>query len=323
MKLQLTFLLAALASAFAAEETPEQLRAKLLRTRSLQGGGDGDGDGAQPTPSGGGDGDGDGAPSPSGGGDGDGDGSTGGGDGDGTGPGGDGSDICFSAFDTVEAQGKGMISMDSLEIGDYVRSGKDFSQVFSFAHLDLDAEANFLQIHTEGSVAPLEITDKHMLFRNDKAVSAKEVSVGDMLGDNKVTKITSVKRTGLYAPITYDGSIVVNGIKSSCYVQFLDHVPADQHQFLEHMFFSLQRVACSVNFGWCEAETYTDGLSDYSRWAINAYSYSNQFSAPVQWLLTAISALVFPTWYLAEQLYLSPILLAVGFLLYKSSKKSA
>jgi len=323
MKLQLTFLLAALASAFAAEETPEQLRAKLLRTRSLQGGGDGDGDGAQPTPSGGGDGDGDGAPSPSGGGDGDGDGSTGGGDGDGTGPGGDGSDICFSAFDTVEAQGKGMISMDSLEIGDYVRSGKDFSQVFSFAHLDLDAEANFLQIHTEGSVAPLEITDKHMLFRNDKAVSAKEVSVGDMLGDNKVTKITSVKRTGLYAPITYDGSIVVNGIKSSCYVQFLDHVPADQHQFLEHMFFSLQRVACSVNFGWCEAETYTDGLSDYSSWAIKIYSYCNQFSAPVQWLLTVICGLILPTWYFAEQLYLSPVLLAVGFLLYKSTKKSA
>merc|ERR1711862_1003727 len=126
---------------------------------------------------------------------------------------------------------------------------------------ELDTEANFLQIHTEGSVAPLEITDKHMLFRNDKAVSAEEVSVGDMLGDNKVTKITSVKRTGLYAPITYDGSIVVNGIKSSCYVQFLDHVPADQHQVLEHMFFSLQRVACSVNFGWCEAETYTNGYS--------------------------------------------------------------
>ena len=290
MKLQLTFLLAALACAFAAEETPEELRAKLLRTRNLQSD----------------------------------DSNTPGGDGDSE-NGGDGNDFppCFSAFDTVEAQGKGMISMDSLEIGDYVRSGKDFSQVFSFAHLDLDAEANFLQIHTEGSVAPLEITDNHMLFRNDKAVSAKEVSVGDMLGDNKVTKITSVKRTGLYAPITYDGSIVVNGIKSSCYVQFLDHVPADQHQVLEHMFFSLQRVACSVNFGWCEAETYTDGLSDYSRWAINAYTYSNQFSAPVQWLLTAISGLVFPTWYLAEQLYLSPILLAVGFLLYKSTKKSA
>merc|ERR1712157_115001 len=149
---------------------------------------------------------------------------------------------CFSAFDSVEVQGKGMISMDSLEIGDYVRSGKDFSQVFSFAHLDLDAEANFLQIHTEGSVAPLEITDNHMLFRNDKAVSAKDVSVGDMLGDNKVTKITSVKRTGLYAPITYDGSIVVNGIKSSCYVQMMDLAPVDQNQFLEHMFFSLQRV---------------------------------------------------------------------------------
>ena len=78
----------------------------------------------------------------------------GGGDGDQEG-GGDGNDFppCFSAFDTVEAQGKGMISMDSLEIGDYVRAGKDFSRVFSFAHLDLDAEGNFLQIHTKGPVA--------------------------------------------------------------------------------------------------------------------------------------------------------------------------
>merc|ERR1712157_382068 len=181
--------------------------------------------------------------------------------------------------------------MDSLEIGDYVRSGKDFSRVFSFGHFEPEAEAIFLQIHTEGSAAPLEITDKHMVFRNDKAVRAEEVLVGDMLGDNKITKITSAKRTGLYAPITYDGSIVVNGIKSSCYVQFLDHVPADQHQFV-HMFFSLQRVACSVNFGWCEAETYTDGLSDYSSWAIKTYMYCNQFSAPVQWLLTAICGLI-------------------------------
>ena len=63
----------------------------------------------------------------------------------------------------------------------------------------------------------------------------------------------------------------------------LDHVPADQHQFV-HMFFSLQRAACSVNFGWCESETYTDGLSDYSSWAIKTYMYCNNFSAPVQWL---------------------------------------
>jgi len=319
MKLQLTFLLAALASAFAAEETPEQLRAKSLRTRSLQGD-DGDG-GAQPTPSGGGDGDGDGA---AGGGDGDGDGAAGGGDGDGDGAG-DGAAGCFSALNSVEVQGKGMISIDSLEIGDYVRSGKDFSRVFSFGHLERDVEYDFLQIHTEGSPAPLELTKNHMVFSNDKAVRAEKVSVGDMLGDHKVTDIISTKSTGLYAPITYDGSIVVNGIKSSCYVEMLDHVPADQHQFV-HMFFSLQRAACSVNFGWCEAETYTDGLSDYSSWAIKTYMYCNQFSAPVQWLLTAICGLILPTWYSAEQLFVSPILslMAVGFLIYKrQTKKSA
>ena len=105
----------------------------------------------------------------------------------------------------------------------------------------------------------------------------------------------------------------------------LDHVPADQHQFV-HMFFSLQRAACSIDFALCEAETYTDGLSDYSSWAIKTYMYCNQFSAPVQWLLTAICGLILPTWYSAEQLFVSPILslMAVGFLIYKrQTKKSA
>jgi len=339
MKLDLILLLATFASAFAAEEfvakkTPEQLRASLRRRlddsasdggTGEDGGEDGSSDDAAE----------DGGTGEDGGEDGSSDDAAAGGDngedGADEGSGGDNSEDddggagCFSVFNSVEVQGKGMISMDSLEIGDYVRSGKDFSRVFSFGHLERDVEYDFLQIHTEGSAAPLELTKNHMVFSNDKPVRAEQVSVGDMLGDNKVTDIISTKSTGLYAPITYDGSIVVNGIKSSCYVEMLDHVPADQHQFV-HMFFSLQRAACSVNFGWCESETYTDGLSDYSSWAIKTYMYCNNFSAPVQWLLTAICALILPTWYSAEQFFVSPILslMAVGFLIYKSkTKKSA
>jgi len=217
-----------------------------------------------------------------------------------------------------------MISMDALEIGDYVRSGKEgeYSRVFSFAHLDRDLEADFLQIHTEGSAAPLEITNKHMLFVSNKAVVAENVMVGDMLGDKKVTEITSTKRTGVYAPVTYAGSIVVEGVKSSSYAALLDNAPVNQHHMI-HMFFSLQRAACSVNFSWCEQETYTNGYSNYSNWAIQLFGYFNTFSAPVQWLVTAFSGVIFALWCTVEQFVVSPILamISIGFLVYKSQTK--
>merc|ERR1712232_387968 len=160
------------------------------------------------------------------------------------------------------------------------------------------------------------------VFVSNKAVPAEQVSVGDMLGSKKVTEITSTKRTGLYAPITYAGSIVVNEIKSSCYMELMDYVPVNQHD-MTHMFFSLQRAACSVNFSWCEEEGYTDGYSNYAGWAIKLSWYSNTFSAPIQWLMAAFWGVVFTTWCTVEQFVVSPILAltALGFFVYKSQTK--
>ena len=65
---------------------------------------------------------------------------------------------CFSTANSVEVEGKGLIAMDALKIGDYARAGKDeFSRVYSFIHRDRDAEAEFLQIHAEGLKTPLEV----------------------------------------------------------------------------------------------------------------------------------------------------------------------
>jgi Hint module len=301
MKLQLTCLFVVLASAFAADatpeaktpaadatpeaKTPEQLR-QGLKKRGLQSGDGGDAGGD----------------------------TEGGGSGSG----------CFSAVNTVTVQGKGSVSMDALQIGDYVLSGKhgEFSRVYSFAHLDRDVEYDFVQIHTEGAKAPLELTFNHMVFVDNKAVPAEAIQVGDVLGDKKVVDITSVKRAGVFAPITVSGEIVVNDIRASCYVAIMDHVLLSQHH-LTHMFFSFQRAACSVNFALCENETYNNGFSNWSSWAIQMYIKANTYSAPVQHVLTAICAIVLPTWYTAEQFVVSPFLAiaAVGYLVYKSNTK--
>lgn len=287
MKLQLTLLVTAIASAFAAEEpvaaTPEQLR-KGLKKRGLQSS----------------------------------DGSDSGGD-DGGGSG------CFSALNSVDVQGKGTISMDSLQIGDYVHDGKDYSRVFGFAHLDRDVEYDFVQIHTEGSKTPLELTYNHMVFLANKAVPAADVTVGDMLGESKVTEIKNVKSTGLYAPITYSGAIAVNGIKASSYVALMDNCPLDQHA-MTHMFFGVQRAICTVNFSFCEGETYSaEGFSNTFNWAIQTYMTVGSWGVAGQWAMSALCAIVLPMFAMVEQFVVAPLvsLVLVAYLVAKSKKTSA
>jgi len=245
--------------------------------------------------------------------------------GDGT-EGGDGSAAastspCFSRFNDVEVQGQGMTSMDSIKVGDYVRSGTDFSRVFSLAHLDHEFEADFLQIYADGLQKPLEITGMHMLFSSGKAVRADEVSVGDMLGESKVSEIKSVKRTGVYAPITESGDIVVNGILASSYFAFLDQVPFNQH-VMSHFFFAPHRMMCSFDFKMCENEGHTNGYTNWAAWAIQLMEKANEFVAPVQVFL-AVSALPFiSAAYGFEQMLIAPFttLAVIAFMLYKKNQ---
>jgi len=212
--------------------------------------------------------------------------------------------------------------MDAIKVGDFVRtSDDDFSRVFSLAHLDHNFEADFLQIYSEGLEKPLEITAMHMLFSSGKAVRADEVTVGDMLGQSKVLEIKSVKRTGVYAPITESGDIVVSGIRASSYFAFLDRVPFNQH-VMSHFFFAPHRMMCSFDFKMCENEGHTNGYTNWAYWAIQIMEKANEFVAPVQCFL-AVSALPFMSAaYGFEQMILAPFttLAIVGYMLYKKNQ---
>jgi len=248
-----------------------------------------------------------------------------GGDGGAGGDGNTASPACFSAFNNVEVQGKGFVSMDSVKVGDHVRaSNNDFSRVFSLARLDHDLETDFLQIYAEGLPKPLEITAKHMVFSSDKAVRADEVSVGDMLDSNKVTEIKSVKRTGVYAPVTESGEIVVNGVRASSYTSLMEKIPFNQHKLI-HFFFGPHRLMCSYDFGLCENEEHTDGYTNYAHWAIKIVEMSNEFIAPVQLFLASLALPVLSAAYGFEQMVLSPLttLAVVTFILYKRSQKTS
>ncbi|CAB9499420.1 Desert hedgehog protein [Seminavis robusta] len=165
----------------------------------------------------------------------------------------DGSGVCFSGIDTVEVESRGRIPMKDLKVGDLVRSGpskSDWEPIYGFGHLHPTKSAAYLQIHTEGNRTPLELTGNHLIYSvvqstlESKLIPAAQLKPGDFVevveviseGDNEavhdvhlhsvtVTKITKVKRRGLYMPLTPSGRILVNGVVSSCYVSLNAELP--------------------------------------------------------------------------------------------------
>jgi hypothetical protein len=102
----------------------------------------------------------------------------------------------------------------------------------------------YLQVHAIGLDAPLEISTEHMIYIKSKKgkpdlVSADDLKVGDVLvsdlsqvttsDDFTIYSIVSVRRTGIYAPLTFAGNIVVNGVVASNYVTLtgLPNVPME------------------------------------------------------------------------------------------------
>jgi hypothetical protein len=201
---------------------------------------------------------------------------------------------CFSGSNLVHVQDKGAIPMGELQLGDFVNTGTDgtFSRVYSFAHKDHDAEVEYLQMYTDVSSTPMEISADHFLYvgsmdekRTVMLMRAKDVKVGDWFGDKQVVSIQPIHRRGLYAPVTESGDIMVSGVVASCYASFLEIDPSAQ-AWAMHSILSLLRSACAMDFSICAHETYTeDGFStNYSDVIQNAQILTN-LGTPMQWFL--------------------------------------
>lgn len=131
--------------------------------------------------------------------------------------------------------------MSELKVGDQVlvidSKGGGFSAyfdtVYNFMHLERNKAANYMHIYHSGSSQPIAISDNHLIYRaNDgEAVPASMIKPGDQLffanvNTNQIQLVTvvhmvnNVAMTGVYAPLTFSGNIVVNQVLSSCYAQY-------------------------------------------------------------------------------------------------------
>jgi len=105
---------------------------------------------------------------------------------------------------------------------------KEFQPVYGFGHRDKNTESTFYQIFTESSDEPLELSGDHLIFRHGHSipVPATMIQTGDMVqrggspAPSMVTNVKTLVRSGIYAPFTESGTLVVNGVVASTFVTF-------------------------------------------------------------------------------------------------------
>jgi hypothetical protein len=219
----------------------------------------------------------------------------------------------------VEVEGKGLVSIASLQIGDKVRAGNGrFSRIYSFAHNDPVIEIDYLRIFSQGQTIPFEVSREHLVYMTglNTIVRASQVQVGDKILDDThiVERIQLVKRRGAYAPMTESGSIVVSGIRASSYVGLLDQVTPRIHHMVLHAASSTRRIVCSFHFAMCQQETYIHGIADWITpfiWIVQVLDKVNGWFQMMSILIIILP--VTACLYLLEQIlqHCSPCLLLV------------
>lgn len=146
---------------------------------------------------------------------------------------------CFPPMATVYTEHGGTMNMAGLQLGDKVLSLKangklGYSEVVSFLDRDENRAGMYYTI-TTSDVRTITLTDKHLIYTsatNSSSIEsyvanyAQTVQIGQfvLINDNdsevrssQVTHVTSQTVKGVYAPLTHDGTIVVNGVVTSCY----------------------------------------------------------------------------------------------------------
>jgi len=152
---------------------------------------------------------------------------------------------CFSGDTLVELASGEMLPMSDLQIGqqviaiDLTTGQRHVDTVYTFLHYEPDVLTSMLEICWADASASsasasfssvvdrpscLEVSAEHILFtRYQQAVMARDLKIGSELfvSDTPIgapiVSITRVRTRGMFAPATYTGTVVANGIVASNY----------------------------------------------------------------------------------------------------------
>ncbi|XP_072394985.1 tiggy-winkle hedgehog protein [Diabrotica undecimpunctata] len=142
---------------------------------------------------------------------------------------------CFSGDSTVLTSTGVRRKLSELQIGEKILAQDTlsneliFSEVLLYLDYNPSQKREFLKL-TLSSNRTLIITPSHLVLKETsegyRTVFAKSISVGDKLlvsnnshsvVTDSVIEVSGVVRTGVYAPLTAAGTLVVNDVVASCY----------------------------------------------------------------------------------------------------------
>ena len=149
---------------------------------------------------------------------------------------------CFPPDSKVMLMNGEEIEMKNLDVGDKVLAMTQynkpvFSKFLGWIHRNDSAKNFYLQIHSHhGSI---KISPYHLILtkegetEEEKFIFAKDVSPGQLILQKSqqtmtfdwtvVTKVTNLFEIGLLAPLTEEGTIVVDDTVASCYAEISSH----------------------------------------------------------------------------------------------------
>ncbi|XP_063308741.1 sonic hedgehog protein [Pelobates fuscus] len=156
---------------------------------------------------------------------------------------------CFPALATVSLEGGGTKSVEDLEPGDRVLTADGqgrlvYSNFLMFIDRQESVKKVFYVIETSQPRASIRLTAAHLLFvaqtqgngnRFMKSVFASDVQPGDLvyvvnqkqgiasLEEVEVSNVHLAEDFGAYAPMTDEGTLVVDGVLASCYAVIEEH----------------------------------------------------------------------------------------------------
>lgn len=136
---------------------------------------------------------------------------------------------CFPSDSIVDVLNVGPKRLSEVRVGSRVRVIDEnnmikYSPIIAFLHRDLNEHALYKQIRTK--TAELHLSKRHLIERrNDGFVWAETLRVNDeilVVSSNKtawekIIEITELDKQGLMAPLTEQGTIIVNNVHASCY----------------------------------------------------------------------------------------------------------
>ncbi len=145
---------------------------------------------------------------------------------------------CFPSDATVDVLNNGKVPLSSLKIGAQVRvlneeNQLSYSPIIAFLHRDLDEHALYKRVRTKNSV--IELSQRHLIHqRKDGFIWAEKLNKGDEIlvlsskYENEtqweeIIDITDVYKQGLMAPLTEQGTIIINNVHASCYALVKSH----------------------------------------------------------------------------------------------------